>query len=370
MGQNEYIIRNQLYTQEQIRNLNMADWTVSNITNMPKSLFKYFRNTIDEKTGRNYSLEALENNTVHLQSPNEFDDIYDCSLVFDEYEYSFARLRYYTKVCGFDIKETDYWKYIYVFAKNIYEGIIKLQEEGMELEEALKRVFHVCEDKTIKDETHIMFVLNMCRAFKNNFNREEVWQIAFADALNSEIGFIRSSLSESFRIACFSTSPYMNRMWASQYANNHKGFCVEYKIPEYSEKYVKLFHNLFPVIYSDIRTSVLDECLKYIEGKNDEHLIENIYKYGILTKSKDWKDQDEWRLVSMGKMLADDSDNNCKFFTIRKVYLGNRMLKEDRNKVIEICKRKGIEYSGITNMKDRYELTSCVNLCEQCWRMK
>lgn len=159
-------------------------------------------------------------------------------------------------------------------------------------------------------------------------------------------------------------------MWAAQYANIHKGFCIEYKIPEYSEKHGKLFHNLFPIIYSDVRTSVLDECLKYMEDENDGQLVESIYKYGVLTKGMDWKDQDEWRLVSMGNMLADDNDNNCKFFAIQKVYLGNRMSKEDRNRVIEICKRKGIEYAGITRIQDRYELTRCANLCEQCYRMK
>lgn len=366
MEQSEYIIRNQVYTREQIEKLSLEEWATNNITNMPRSLFKYFRNVIDIDTGRNYSLEALESNTVYLQSPNKFDDIYDCSIVFDEYEYSLARLQYYSILCGFDIKETDFSKYIYIFAQKIYEVITKLMAEGLELEKAMNHVFHIRGDGTSKDQTHIMFVLSMCLALRKNVGRENVWQIAFADALNSEINHIRKTLSENFRIACFSTSPYMIRMWASQYANNHEGFCIEYEIPEYSEEYVNLFHNLFPVIYSDIRTSVIGECLKYIEDRSGKELVENIYKYGILTKSTDWKDQDEWRLVSPGNMLADD--NSCEFFKIKKVYLGNRMPKEERYKVIEICKRKGIEYVGIINMRDRYELTGCPNLCDKCYR--
>lgn len=368
MEANIYIIRNQVYTQEQIRNLDRAEWAVRNITNMPKSLFKYFSNNVDIDTGRNYSLEALENNTVYLQSPDKFDDIYDCSIVFDEYEYSFARLRFYAAHCGFDIKETDYWKYMYLFAQNIYDRVINLQQEGMDQEDALKNVFRICEDGTSKDKTHLMFVLQMCIALKNNYNREDVWQIAFMEALQSELSFIRKTLSEKFRIACFSTSPYMNRMWASQYANNHKGFCIEYEIPEYSEEYIKIFHNLFPVIYSNVRTSVLDECLKYMEDKSDESLIENIYKYGVLTKSIDWKEQDEWRLISIGKMLADDY--NCEFFKISKVYLGNRMSKEDRKQIIDICRRKNIKYVGIIHKNDMFELTECIGLCENCNRFK
>lgn len=368
MKQNEYIIQNQIYTQEQIEKLSLADWAVNRITNMPKSLFKYFPNVVDKESGRNYSIEALENNTVYLQSPDKFDDVYDCSIVFDEYEYSFARLRYYASYCGFDIEENDYWKFIYVFAQKIYERVIKLQQGGMELENALKQVFKISEDGTSRDKTHLMFVLEMCIELNRNYTKENVWQIAFTGALTSEINFIRKALSENFRIACFSTSPYMNRMWAAQYANNHKGFCIEYKIPEYSKEYLNIFHNLFPVIYSDVRTSVLNECLKYIEDEKDTQLIEDIYKYGVLTKSKDWMEQDEWRLVSMGTMLADDY--NCKFFPIQKVYLGNKMENEERKKVIDICKRKGIAYSGIIHIQDRYELTSCAGLCEQCPRLK
>lgn len=160
----------------------------------------------------------------------------------------------------------------------------------------------------------------------------------------------------------------MNRMWAAQYANNHKGFCIEYEIPEYSEVHANIFRNLFPVIYSDNRISVLDECLKYIQDTPDQELVEKIYKYGILLKSIDWIEQDEWRLVSPGNMFADDY--NCDFFKISKVYLGNRMSKEDRKQVIDICKRKNIKYAGIIHKKDMFKLTECPGLCENCSRFK
>jgi hypothetical protein len=368
MGQNEFIIRNRVYTKEQIVNLTFEQWAIERISNMPQRLFKYYRNIVDEETKRNYSLEALENNTVYLQSPDKFDDIYDCSIVFDEHEFSFARLKYYAKLCGFDIEEKDYWKYMYLLSVNIYKAVAKFQSQGMRLEDALKTVFHVCEDGSSIDMTHTMFALKMCIALHENSNRKEAWQVAFANALNLEVNHIRKTLSENFRVSCFSTSPYLNRMWASQYANNHKGFCIEYEVPEYTKENAQLFHNLFPVIYTDVRTSVLPECLKYMEDKEDERLIEKIYKYGVLTKSADWKDQDEWRLVSMGNLLAENY--NCQFFKIRKVYLGNRMQKEERQRVIEICKRKGIKYTGIIHKQDTYGLADCPGVCDQCGRMK
>lgn len=48
---------------------------------------------------------------------------------------------------------------------------------------------------------------------------------------------------------------------------NYRGFCVEYEIPEYSQKNNELFHNMFPVIYSNVRTNVLPECIKFMEKR-------------------------------------------------------------------------------------------------------
>lgn len=45
----------EVYTQEQIEKWSLADWVVNRIINMPKRLFKYYRNVIDEENGRNYS---------------------------------------------------------------------------------------------------------------------------------------------------------------------------------------------------------------------------------------------------------------------------------------------------------------------------
>ena len=230
------------------------------------------------------------------------------------------------------------------------------------------QTFLICNNNTNVDLVHNLFALNLKNNLVENWDKDSALQFAILYALDKEVEFIRKGLSKKFRVSCFSTSPFMNRMWAAQYANNHKGFCIEYEIPEYSQVYVNIFHNLFPVIYSDVRVGILDECLKYIQDESDQELVQKIYKYGILMKSTDWKDQNEWRLVSPGNMLADDY--NCEFFKISKVYLGNRMTKEDRKQIIDICKRKNIKYAGIIHKKDMFELTECPDLCEKCFHFK
>ena len=321
MIQDKFIIRGQVFNQQQIQNMSLSDLVVNNINNMPRYLYKYYSNIIDEETGENYSLMALENNTVYLQSPDKFDDIYDCSIVFDEHEYSFIRLRYYASHCGFIINECNYWRYLDIFARNIYDKILSLQNKGMTLNYAIMQTFLICNNNTNVDLVHNLFALNLKNNLVENWDKDSALQFAILYALDKEVEFIRKGLSKKFRVSCFSTSPFMNRMWAAQYANNHKGFCIEYEIPEYSQVYVNIFHNLFPVIYSDVRVGILD-------------------------------------------------DYNCEFFKISKVYLGNRMTKEDRKQIIDICKRKNIKYAGIIHKKDMFELTECPDLCEKCFHFK
>lgn len=67
MNQDKYIIRGQVFNQQQIHNMSLSDFVVNNISNMPRFLYKYYSNMLDEETGENHSLLALENNTVYLQ---------------------------------------------------------------------------------------------------------------------------------------------------------------------------------------------------------------------------------------------------------------------------------------------------------------
>lgn len=136
--------------------------------------------------------------------------------------------------------------------------------------------------------------------------QDNIWQTAFYKAISDEYADITKMMNR-FRIACFTTSPYMINMWSNQYADNNQGFCIEYEIPDLFRRTDKLCNSLFPVIYSDARTDLLDRCLGYNEKELDAEYLSAIYKYGVLAKSKSmWKSQDEWRLVSCDNLLAND----------------------------------------------------------------
>lgn len=172
-----------------------------------------------------------------------------------------------------------------------------------------------------------------------------------------------------FRVTCFAQTPYSMLMW-SHYAGYHRGFCVEYETPTYSDDCADIYHNLFPVIYTDTRTDLTQLSLNWKStGTLSNADLWDFYKYGLLNKSLDWKYQQEWRLISCDNLLT-DSNYNCKFFKIKKVYLGNKMPPEDRLEVIKICKSKGIPYTGVTIAPDQFKMSDCGILCEDCDRVK
>lgn len=96
----EFYIRGEPYSATEIANLAQEDFAIQMISTMPQSLYKYFPNTINQKDGRNYSQEALKNNTVFFQQPSLFDDPYDCTVLVDELEFARHRIAYYAQLCG------------------------------------------------------------------------------------------------------------------------------------------------------------------------------------------------------------------------------------------------------------------------------
>ncbi len=351
----EYIINGVQYSQTVVHSLTQNDFIIRSISQMPKSLFKYYPDTVNND-GINHSIYALMNNTVYLQTPLLFDDPYDCTIRIDKDEFTLARIKYYAGVYG--VKFQDDWNYEKIFqvlAEYLYNKIIS--------ENSLYIMDELPENAESVTATHIIFFNEIKLELQKNRSKIDAWQIAVGRAINNEYNRLQEALKK-FRVACFTKSPYSMRMW-SHYANCHKGFCIEYEIPPYDSN-EDLFHSLFPVIYSNIRTNIVKSCMDYLNSNSvTREVLWDCYKYGLLTKSMDWIEQEEWRLISLETMLTDEN-YNCKFFKIKKVYLGTKMKTEDRTKIIDICKRFDIPYVGLIMLNDSYELKECSQLCETC----
>lgn len=360
----QFFIRDIEYTEDQIANLKQIELLQSNIHRMPVSLFKYFPNNsfVDDNGNKiNYSLEALKNNTVFVSSPDQFDDPYDCNIYVDSNEFALQRIRYYASLCGVEVKsEWNYNDVAYHLAQKIYEHC----SSGKPLES----ICNLSNENKIVHAHQERFLLNIkLELISPNANGDSYF-IALNKVITRDFNEIQESANR-FRISCFAQTQYSMLMW-SHYARYHKGFCIEYEIPEYSNDYASIYHSLFPVIYTNKRIDLTTLSLNWKStGSLSEDDLWDFYKYGLLSKSLDWKYQHEWRLISCDNLLSDDK-YNCKFFKIKKVYLGNKMSTNDRLEVIEICKSKGIPYSGVIISPNQFEMKDCNILCENCNKMK
>lgn len=354
-----YYICGGRYTYDEIDSMSLQELYMRRIGSIPNKLYKYFSNKIID--GRNYSVEALENNTVYLQEIKKFDDSYDCTLSIKEEEFARIRIAHYAEICGMQTaEEWNYEKCANEFAIFLYNKI----RAGIELEQ----VFGTDQLLTRQDYRQSVFCLKLKNYLFEHSDQEDVWSAAFYEAIHNEY-LDMIEVVDKFRVACFTTSPYMINMWSNQYADNNQGFCIEYEMPALMHRRDDLSSNLFPVIYSDARTDVLNKCLTVLDNEIDQEYLGSIYKFGVLAKSKSvWMGQDEWRLVSYDNMLADDY--NCKFYPITKVYLGEKMPKDQRRAIIDICNRKGIPYVGVIRNNERYQMIECAKLCEECEKMK
>lgn len=137
-----------------------------------------------------------------------------------------------------------------------------------------------------------------------------------------------------YNVCSFSENNKSLLMWG-HYANNHKGFCVEYDIFEIMKKYSLIS----PVIYSN-------KITKYYGGNITMKVLGKV----LCTKSLEWEYEEEWRLF-------ENFDCDTKIIEMPKpktIYLGcksdeylEREMKnfclENEIKLVK-CNRNRFEY--------------------------
>ena len=320
-----------------------------------KSLFKYYPNTKKyikkEKKYVNYSFEALKNNTIFLQDAENFDDCFDCAVDLDWNNFLFARVKKYCKYFNVTIESNNINDIVYALSLKLYDiGTI---------EKCIEMI------SSIPDETQRLHYEVFIRQVFVKVLSNAQWIPAIFSSIQKEYEDFKKSLSK-FKISCFSTSPYLNRMWSSAYADNNKGFCVEYEIDLSTKNGIDLYNNILPVIYSQARNDFLPLSKNLDKSITKEDLWQ-MYFNGLLRKDIIWKDQQEWRLILYGNLIK---ENPLPFYKIKKVYLGNRMPLKERKKIATYCRKNNIEYVGLERQPNSYNLVECKGDCYVCAKNK
>ncbi|MEJ6471501.1 DUF2971 domain-containing protein [Fusobacterium nucleatum] len=176
-------------------------------------------------------------------------------------------------------------------------------------------------------------------------------------------------------VTCFTETNLNNEMW-KEYAGSHSGFCQEFCIKEFQEKYIKArFHrkidnyteNICPVIYSEH----IFQASEYfpIEYIGDVSKIENFQKiivpvifFATLTKLEEFSFENEWRWF---KLFTHDLPDKRGFEKVggnlgmlrevippKAIYLGKDMEEKNKKEIIEICKTKKIKVYQMVEKND------------------
>ena len=171
---------------------------------------------------------------------------------------------------------------------------------------------------------------------------------------------------KTYLVLCLSAVHNHILMW-SHYAEDHRGAVFEFRpIIQLSNTALFGTPTLFaqPVVYSvEVHVAAtLEEYVGYLTGQKPKPDAPNAFRRSVYTKSSVWAYESEWRVLDK-KRTGEEGQSVLREFHPQElvtVYLGCRMLPENRKRIIEILARWEAPVS-LFQMRDeriRFELTA------------
>jgi hypothetical protein len=273
----------------------------------PRSIFKYRKINID-------SIINFEADSIWLTSPEKVNDPYDCGHSID---YAVLFDECYQK-----------------FSPQIIQQF-PLVTEGL-----LNAIFYNNYPNEGADENIDLpkTVLNELNHLNSSMLQKLKDDLELSDKNNN-----------TFKFCSFSERLDSAVMW-SHYADEHKGFCIEYDVESMAYEDPRCI-NLYPIIYSD---SVFDATKAILRCINKESFNDFHIALSGLIKAKDWSYETEWRLLFNNKEITEDQAYN--FGKPKAVYLGIDMTPNHKQFLEEICRRKQIPVRRMKKIKNSFKL--------------
>lgn len=142
-------------------------------------------------------------------------------------------------------------------------------------------------------------------------------------------------------VSCFSAEKSLLLMWA-HYADSHKGMCIEFDLNALR----KCGFNIYEVFYQKELPVVNMDSVWTGDFEKEE-----IWKSTILTKSKDWDYEKEYRSILFDPKEFLEFDNKC----ITGIFLGARISDEDELYIKDTISQSGIDCPVIKSKINKYE---------------
>lgn len=158
--------------------------------------------------------------------------------------------------------------------------------------------------------------------------------------LKRNLDLLQYQVRNAYNVLCMSEENNNNLMWA-HYADQHKGFCIGYRIKNLKNNITEL---TLPVLYRDT-------C--YFEISDIDNINSVIAMHMLTLKSLEWSYEKEWRIFFEPKYKphAEQMPTPCV------VYLGAKMTCDDEFKVYEICRSKRIPVYKMSLNQRTHNLT-------------
>lgn len=161
---------------------------------------------------------------------------------------------------------------------------------------------------------------------------------------------VGSFFEEHFKrigVICLNHDPLNILMW-SHYADNHKGFLLEFKFPKYEQLLKKLDVLPVPVRYAE----------NFAKGKLDNLDDSQMYEM-LYIKAVDWKYEKEFRLIMNGFKSIDDKQRiyNYPQDWLCSVILGCKASSEDFKNIKQILESKNIPIFQSEKLSNQFGLT-------------
>ncbi|MFR4980087.1 MAG: DUF2971 domain-containing protein [Clostridium neonatale] len=160
-----------------------------------------------------------------------------------------------------------------------------------------------------------------------------------------EIDKFLNAFKNKILVACFTTINDNMSMWA-HYANNHKGYCVEYEITN-TEKIYPVFYEQFRNNNSKELTNMVRELYDYYSNLNNHkeefYKIFSYFYLSLCCKNKFWEYENEYRMLYKTDEIEVNTEKVIKIededMNVKSIYIGYKCEDYYVNELINISKK-------------------------------
>lgn len=181
-----------------------------------------------------------------------------------------------------------------------------------------------------------------------DFVRVEFTQRQLDDAYLKVCDTIRNlnaKMRQHSGVTCFTARGDDQRMWGT-YGDNHRGVCMQF---HNSDPASLISSSCLPVIYGDQQHEGNLSSLLSGDGTLNIHTLASLC---YLRKSRDWRDEREWRILMTADTPQDLNARKAIFLSqdISRVFLGPRVAHAHAKAIKNLCNRRWPVYEYVADM--------------------